>query len=144
MTTKTLNILIGDDEFKDCFTQTIFRQDYVARLQKQVSDYQFNWTYKTDSREVTCEAKTGKYNVVITDLDYTGGGKGKEGYGVIEEVCKINPKPLLILCSSCDRHEEVKEKTYGKIDFRAGGNGKGHKFDHLVEILTKHFNGELK
>lgn len=138
--TKNLNILIGDDEFKDFLTEMIFKQDYIPRLQNQSGTYHFNWQCETDSQTVINEAQTGRYEVVVTDLDYTGGGKGKEGYDVVDAVSRMNPKPLLILCSSCDNVKEIKEKTEGKIDFRAGGTGGRHKFGDLIEILAKHFN----
>ena len=138
--TKIVNILIGDDEFQDFITEMFFKNDYLPKLQIQTPGYQFNVTYETEARAVIDQVRTGKYDIVVTDLDYSGGGSGKEGYEVIDVVAKLNPRPFTILCSSCDRHKEIEEKTKGKIDARAGGSGKGHKFGDLVEILAKHFS----
>jgi hypothetical protein len=140
MTKQTLNILIGDDEFKDFLTERIFKQNYVSQLKEQTPGYEFNWRYETDSQSVIRQATTGTYDIIVTDLDYSGGGRGKEGYEVIDMISKMNPRPILILCTSCDNEREIEEKTRGKIDFRAGGTGKGHKFSDLVEILSKHLN----
>jgi len=140
MTKQTLNILIGDDEFKDFLTERIFKQNYVRQLQDQTPGYELNWRYETDSQSVIREAITGTYEIVVTDLDYSGGGRGKEGYEVIDMISRMNPRPLLILCTSCDNDKEIEERTGGKIDFRAGGARKGHKFSDLVEILSKHLN----
>jgi hypothetical protein len=137
---KTLEIIFGDDMFLDSFTSRIFESDYAPMLQDKVKDYKICWKLVTKHDELIKEAKTGLYDVVVTDLDYAGGGSGKEGYAVIDEVSMLSPKPLLILCTSSDNFQEIARMTQGKIDYHAGGKGKGHKFDELVEVLAAHYS----
>jgi hypothetical protein len=133
---KSLDILIGDDAFLDFFTRQVFQDHYVPRLKSRLKSYDIKIAYETKPERVIVEAS--KFDVVVTDLDYTGDGAAKQGYDVIDAVCRLNPKPLLILCTSCDRLEEISEMTRGKIDYHAG-IGHGHKFDRLVDILTTHY-----
>ena len=135
-----LEILIGDDAFKDISTEIIFNSTYKPCLQEAHPEYNFNWTLETDHQKVIEEAKTGKYDVVITDLDYSGGGTGKEGYEVVDAINTMNPRPYLVLCTSCDNQKEIKEETDGKIDGKTGSQGGGHKFDDLMTLLVQHFD----
>jgi len=133
---KNLEILVGDDAFKEIFVDQIFNNTYIPELKKGLSEYEVNVTTDIDYKEVIQNAS--KYDVVVTDLDYTGYGKGKEGYEVVDAISKMNPKPLIIMCTSSDEYQEIEEKTAGKINYLAGA-GEGHKFDDLLRILIKHY-----
>ena len=137
--TKNLNILLGDDQLLGS-TIFFFEKNQAKRMQDTLSDYKINWEYEMKPEKVISKAETGNYNVVVTDLDYGdfGDGSHKDGYQIIDTVCKLNPKPLLILCTSTKESEEMRQKVNGKADFIAGPE-KGHKFDGLADILIKHF-----
>jgi len=136
---KNLSILLGDDEL---FASTIsfFEQNQAKRIQDELPDYRLNWEYQMKPERVIEKARTGKYDVVITDLDYgdCGDGSHKDGYQIIDEVSKLNPKPLLILCTSKKQDEEMTQRTNEKVDFIAGME-KTHKWNTLADVLIKHF-----
>ncbi len=136
---KTLEILIGDDEFMDITTEMIFKSDYVPMLRQKLPNYDVKVTCVTAPKRVIEEASTGRYDVVVTDLDYTGGGRGREGYDVVDAVTAMTPRPVLMLCTSSDRFEEIRQRTAGKIDYHAGCTGKGHKFGDMMEKLAEHY-----
>lgn len=133
---KKLEILIGDDAFLEVFTIMTFNDAYIPRLKEGLKEYEISVKIETNPEKVIQEAS--KYDVVVTDLDYTGDARGRQGYEVVDAVAKLSPKPLLILCTSSDNYAEIKEKTEGKIDYHAGPNGL-HKFDDLVDILINHY-----
>ncbi|MDP2750005.1 MAG: hypothetical protein Q8O89_04185 [Nanoarchaeota archaeon] len=133
---KKLEILIGDDGFLEPVTMIIFKEDYAQKLKRELSGYEINIAYETNPQRVI--EKGSRYDVIVTDLDYTGDGTGKQGYDVIDAISKLNPRPLIILCTSSDNHEEIQEKTQGKIDYLAG-TGQGHKFGDLIDVLIGHY-----
>jgi len=136
-----LEILLGDDAFYDSSTKNIFKEAYLSKLNENLINYEINFTLETEPKKVIENAH--KYQIVVTDLDYTGDGCGKQGYEIIEHVSNLNPKPLLILCTSSDNIIEINKMVRTKIDYHAG-TGKGHKFEDLIEILTKHLKGGIK
>jgi hypothetical protein len=140
--TKNLNILVGDDEMGFPSNQSTFEQFIAPKFQRAVPDYKVNWNYESRPQRTIEEARTGRYDVVVTDLDYSdcGNGSHKEGYDVIDAVCTMNPKPLLVLCTSSEDSPEMEQRTKGKIEIRAGG-GDNHKLVDLVDKLTEHFQG---
>lgn len=134
---KNIEVLFGDDQFAEVQTRCIFKSDYANELNKQFNEVQFNWTYQTDHQETIREAQTGKYDVVVSDLNYTN--NGEQGYEVIEQVSRLNPKPLLILCTA-SKSPEISSKA-GRADFIATAGGKCfHKFDALIKILGEHYS----
>lgn len=136
---KRLEILVGDDAFLDVFTRMVWDGTYVPRLQAGLAGYDVHVDIVTDAREVIGMASG--YDTVVTDLDYDGDGRGKQGYDVIDYVAKLEPKPLLVLCTSSDNHGEISLRTLGKIDYHAGTRGL-HKFDDLVDVLIGHYMGQ--
>lgn len=136
---KNLNILLGDDEL---FASTVsfFEQNQARTMQDALQDYKLSWEYQMKPERVISEAQTGKYDVVVTDLDYgeCGDGSHKDGYKIIDEVSKMSPKPQIVLCTSKKQDEEMAQRTRGKVDLIAG-MGKGHKWDTLADVLIKHF-----
>jgi len=140
-TKKTLEILFGDDQFGDASTRYCFKNDYQSALKERVPSVQFNWTLTEGYEETIREVQTGKYNVVVSDLNYTN--RGEEGYDVIAKASNVQPKPLVILCTASDS-KDLRAKAVG-TDYIATANEKYfHKFDGLIEILAKHFKGEAK
>ncbi|MBN2053048.1 hypothetical protein JW756_06090 [Candidatus Woesearchaeota archaeon] len=133
---KTLEILIGDDLFDNPSSLYLFERVYGLKLKEGLREYDVRLTLETMPARMIAEA--AKYDVVVTDLDYTGDGSGKQGYEVIDSVCKLNPRPLLILCTSCDDQKEISERTQGKIDYHAG-TGVDHKFNQLIDFLIAHY-----
>jgi len=142
--TKKINILIGDDNFIEAFTYQIFSNEYIPKLQNQVPSYTFNWKLEIKPETVIRNAQTGKYDIVITDLDYCGYGTGKEGYEVVDKISEMPSRPLLILCTSSNNIQEINERTKGKIDFRAGGCPGRHKFDDLINFLIEYYSDKQK
>lgn len=133
---KNIEILFGDDQFADVQTRCIFNNDYIPSLNQQVPQFRFNWNCQTDHKATIDEAKTGRYEVVVTDLQYTT--NGQEGYEVAEAVSNLSPKPLLILCTN----SEVKSWTERGIDLVARpGDGCFHKFDALIKVLADYYKG---
>jgi len=138
---KQLEILFGDDQFADASTRYFFQKDYAPMLQERVPSIQFNWKYETSHEETIREAQTGKYEVVVTDLNYTNGKE--EGYEVVEKACRVQPKPLVILCTASNS-PELRTKAVD-ADYIATSNERCfHKFDGLVEVLAKHFGGRTQ
>jgi len=137
--TKNLSILLGDDEMGPA-TQSVFEQEFTPRLQRALPNYQINWHYEMLPQRVIDEARTGRYDLVVTDLDYSdfGDRSHKDGYRIIDAVCTMNPKPLLILCTSTKDNPEMEQRTKGKINFKVGG-GNNHKFSDLIDKLIEHF-----
>jgi len=134
---KTIEVLFGDDQL-DVLTLNVFKNGHLLNLTNQVPNIAFNWTYKLDHTKTIEEARTGKYDVVVTDMQYTP--NGKQGLEVIDIVSKLSPKPLLILCSNCDLKEEGISLDNSAVDYVAGVGGNFfHKFDSLIHILTEHF-----
>jgi len=133
---KKLEILVGDDLFMNATIKYSFKDIYIKKIEDGLPDYEINVQMEKTPEAVVKNAS--QYDVVVTDLDYDGDARGKQGYDVIDQVCKLNPKPLLILCTSSDSYEEIKQRTEGKIDYHAGPNGY-HKFEDLVDIITKHY-----
>ncbi|MBN2052865.1 hypothetical protein JW756_05150 [Candidatus Woesearchaeota archaeon] len=132
-----LEILVGDDAFRDVLTSQIFQKYHIPKLKEGLKEYDVRVACETMPEKVMAEA--AKYDAVVTDLDYSEGGMGREGYAVIDAVSKLKPAPLLILCTSCDNIKEILGRTRGKIDYLAG-TGRGHKFDQLIRILISHYS----
>jgi hypothetical protein len=139
-TNRSLRILIGDDELDFLANQFEFERYIAPKLHGAVPNHKVNWNYESSPQRTIEEARTGRYDIVVTDLDYAdyGNGSHREGYEVIDAVCIMNPRPLLVLCTSSKDNPEMEQRTKGKIDFRAGG-GDSHKLVDLVDKLTEHF-----
>lgn len=135
---QTIDILIGDDEFKDLTTKSIFKNLHENKLKESLPSFTINWKYVTEPEKIIEEAKIKNYDVIVTDLDYDGDGSGKQGYEIVDTISQMQHKPLLILCTSSNNYQEIKARTQGKIDYHAG-TGQGHKFNDLVNILIKHY-----
>jgi hypothetical protein len=132
--TKNIEILFGDDQFADIQTKCIFEGDYTRRLKDQFPDLRFNWNCQEDYQATIDEAKTGRYDVVVTDLQYTT--NGCEGYDVVKAVSKVIPKPIIILCTN----SKVESWTERGIDFVAKPEkGFYHKFDALIKVLADYY-----
>ncbi|MDO8480445.1 MAG: hypothetical protein Q7S65_01365 [Nanoarchaeota archaeon] len=132
-----LEILIGDDLFLEFMTRYTVVPSLTQRLQEGILDYTVNVSTETDPEKVIQRAR--QYDVVVTDLDYTGDGTGRQGFQIVDAVAQMNPKPLLILCTSSDRHAEIKERTAGKVDYVAG-LGADQKFEDLIGKLIQHYS----
>jgi ActR/RegA family two-component response regulator len=137
---KKVSILIGDDELINPQTRAIFNSDYSTELAERNPKYEFNWKIETEAEEVIREARTGRYDVVVTDLNYTN--QGEEGYQIIDELQEIRDKSKLILCTSSDE-PNIRAKVEGKVDFyscpsHVNGDYFGrHKWGNLVNILDE-------
>ncbi|MEI7719065.1 MAG: hypothetical protein WCI72_04310 [archaeon] len=135
-TKKTLEVLFGDDQFADISTEMIFKGDYVSQLAKKLPNLSINWNCQENYLSTIKEVQTGKYDVVVTDLQYTT--NGKEGFEVVDTACNLSPRPLIVLCTNARETQQAE----GKADYIAKPHDKCfHKFDSLIEVLAKHFGG---
>lgn len=145
-----LEILIGDDMFAEPMPMRIIENSYIPNLKETFPEYSLEVKMVESPNEVIEEAKTGKYDVVVTDLDYSGvtdwdfSGRAtrKEGFDVINAVSQLKPRPLIILCTSSDSYDEIQRRTEGKIDYHAG-KGASNKFEDLTNILIQHYKKHL-
>jgi DNA-binding NarL/FixJ family response regulator len=136
---KPPHILVGDDSFLEPYVGMAWRDEYVPTIIEQLKVLGYDTTIQSVKKPEDVVANAPEADVVVTDLDYTGHARGTEGYDVVDAVSQLNPKPLLILCTSSDDQQEIKARTDGKIDYQAGHLNKGHKFDELVEVLINHY-----
>lgn len=130
---KNLAILIGDDMFAMPVEEMTVRSQYITPFLERNPSVRIETLSRP--QRVIDEAKTGKYGIVVTDLNYSGDGSGTQGYDVIDALNQLNPKPRIVLCTSTDK-PEVKERVRGKIDFFAGSQ-EGHKFTTLFKYLSE-------
>ncbi len=130
-----IDILIGDDLFAWPAACGAI-ETTLAQIQGKLAGHKISYTTESVPSAVIKEAATGKYNVVVTDLDYEFDMSRKEGYGVVDAVAAMTPKPLLILCTSSDRVD--RSRLEGKIDYLVT-DGTSNKFDALVDRLAAHY-----
>lgn len=133
---------MGDDQINPP-TEKKFTLLYASRIQKALPNHQINWHYECTPQATITEALTGRYDVVVTDLDFgeDGDKSHEEGYKIIDAVSKMNPRPLLILCTSNDETPEMSERINEKA-MKSPIKG-FHKWEGLADFLITHIK-ELK
>lgn len=144
---QTLEILVGDDLFGIPSDSSMIKNNYLEPMKEKISGYSVYITYAENPREVVQEALTGKYDVIVTDLDYaTTGRVGTEGFEVINEIAKTQlvKKPFVILCTSSDNQNEAIQRQVNekKIDAVVGVKSL-NKFTSLVDYLVKKYSVNL-
>jgi hypothetical protein len=91
---KLEKILLGDDHL-----------DFAKKAMPYIPGAEV--TYLDDHEEVIAEAKTGDYDLVITDLQYTP--NGTEGFTVLEELQDLDVRKILWTAAASQPY--VKEKA---------------------------------
>jgi|SRR3989344_329986 len=145
---KQLEVLVGDDELASPISWIEIRRCYFKLLQERLASYcEVKIKEASKPEQVIREAQTGKYDIIVTDLDYqTEGRVGTEGYKVLDAIADMTfaKKPLVILCTSSDSQQETirRKLKEGKMDLYIGSRGMNHKFANLVNYLVERFGGE--
>lgn len=134
---QTLNILIGDDLIGHPVTSQ-YITPYFTRIEEELTGYDVQITLQERPEKVIEEALTGKYDVVVTDLDYGMFGTKESGYDIVDAIAGMEKRPLVIMNTSCDNTGTIKERTVGKVDHYSGENHID-KFEGLVDVLVKHY-----
>ena len=143
MTKPTLEILIGDDLFADPMASRSLKRS-LEPLRQAIEGYEVNITYANTPEEVLHEARTQKYQAIVTDLDYgTTGRVGTEGFDILDQLAtySFNPRPLILLCTSQDAHKEAIQQKIkeGKLN-AVVGPGSFNKFFALKDYLIEYYS----
>lgn len=144
---KPLEMLIGDDMFASPLDAMEIKRGYLKPLHERLAPtYNLNITDASSPRQMIREAQTGKYNIIVTDLNYqTEGRVGTEGYEVLDaiSIMSLPKKPFVILCTSADNQQMNIQRKLAerKMDICIGSEGGNHKFANLVEYLVGKFGG---
>lgn len=143
---KPLEILIGDDMFAFPMDALTVRQAYLKPLQKRLaSEYALHIEEAATPEQMIREAQTGRYDVIVTDLDYQTESKvGTEGYQVLDAIASMNlpKKPFVILCTSSDSEQENIQRKLkeGRMNAYLGSKGTAHKFGNLLTYLFSRYS----
>ena len=95
---KLENILLGDD-----------RLDFAKEAMPYIPGAEV--TYVSTPEEIVAEAKTGKYDLIITDLQYTP--NGSEGFSVLEQLQDLDTRKILWTAAAGMDEVKTKAKEYG-------------------------------
>ena len=118
-TSKTINVLVGDDEIG--VEGSLQRRSFVRNYEGLA-----NFEYATTPKEFIRQASTKKYDCIITDLNYTH--NNQEGFEVLRQVKGMAP---IIILHTSDETAMENELDAGATHFMQ----KGRRAEILENIL---------
>jgi len=120
-------ILIGDDKQKE-----------RTSLARALGNY--NLTFAEAPDEVINKARQSRYDLIITDLEYTEGGK--EGFQVLREIKDLSEKRILY--TGRRGFEMVMEGIFAGATEVVEGKNLSQLLEIVSELNSKRENTELK